>query len=367
LKPLILLAFNSSDVFPTQTVEGVIFQELNNDQRREVVNTRQRFAALRDAVRAVAGFKGSMTWKTEGGVEYLVRSAYDPGSGLRRQTSLGRRSPDTERVKAEFEAGRERSQSRFAGAKAFLDRQASINRAVGLGRVPLLGARVMRAIDDAGLMGDGLRVVGTAAIYAYEAAAGVQVDPGITATDDLDLLLDARHHIRLASSIDISERSLLSILRRVDRSFERAARTFSAVNRDGFVVDLIKPMPHPPWKDERDRIAEDDDSDLAAVAIDGLRWLENAPPFEAVAIDERGGPLRLVTPDPRAFVIHKLWLSGLANRPPVQRQRDRAQAQTMAQLVAQHLIHLSPDCDDLTALPRELVVAALPLFADDVA
>lgn len=345
----------------------MIIQELNNDQRREIVNTRQRFAAWRDADRALESFKGSMVWKTAKGTDYLVRSSYDPASGIRKQRSLGRRSPVTERSKSEFEAGREKARLRSADARTFLTRQESINRALGLGRVPVIGAQIMRALDDAGLMGDGIRIVGTNAIYAFEAVSGVFVDASITTTEDLDLLFDARHHIRLSSSVDISQRSLLSILRRVDHSFERSRRTFSAVNRDGFVVDLIKPMPRPPWADEPERIAEDDESDLTAVAIEGLRWLENAPPFEAVAIDEHGAPLRMVTPDPRAFAVHKLWLSGLPTRPPIQRQRDKAQAEAVAQLVVRYLTHLSPDGNDLSALPRELVAAARPLFADRLA
>ncbi|MER9132170.1 nucleotidyltransferase domain-containing protein [Mesorhizobium sp. M0768] len=32
--------------------------------------------------------------------------------------------------------------------------------------------------------------------------------------------------------------------------------------------------------------------------------MENAPAFEAIAIDEKGGPLRLVVPDPRIFAAH---------------------------------------------------------------
>jgi hypothetical protein len=51
-------------------------------------------------------------------------------------------------------------------------RQAAVNRALGLGRVPLMNARIIRALDKSGLLGAGIRVVGTNAIYAYEAIAG---------------------------------------------------------------------------------------------------------------------------------------------------------------------------------------------------
>lgn len=340
----------------------MLFQDLNADQRRELVNTRQRFDAWRAARNLANGFKGSMVWKRENDKEYLVRSDYGL-SGVRRQRSLGPKSTETERMKQAFDEGRERAGARLADAEAFLTRQAAMNRAVGIGRVPILSARIVRAIEAAGTLGGGIRIVGTTAIFAYEAMAGAFVDASITATDDLDLLFDARHRIRLITSEGTHEGSLLKLLQRVDHSFERMPRTFSAVNRDGFVVDLIKPMPEPPWKSEREQVAAQGETDLVAVAVEGLAWLESTPLFEAMAIDERGAPLTMAVPDPRAFAVHKLWLSGLPSRPPVQRQRDRMQAEAVAGLVAEHLLHLPYDPAALTALPRALVDAARPLFS----
>jgi hypothetical protein len=270
-------------------------------------------------------------------------------------------------MKADFDRGRERARTRLAEAQRFLRRQADINRALAIGRVPRIGARVIRALDDAGLLGDGIRIVGTNAVFAYESASGVFVEASITTTDDLDLLFDARHRLRFASTMDFSERNLMALLRRVDRSFERTPRTFSARNRDGFVVDFIKPMPDPPWANDREQIGTNDAEDLTAVAIEGLRWLENSPPFEATAIDERGMPLRIVAPDPRAFAIHKFWLSTRPDRSAVKRQRDRAQAEAVAQLVSGYLTFLDYDHRELSALPKELFDRAKPLFDRDPA
>lgn len=343
----------------------MIFQELNNDQRREIINSQQRFQAWIDARQAVAGFKGSMVWNDDKGTEYLVRSAYDPRSGVRKQKSLGPRSAVTEKMKEDFDRGREKAKARLAEAQKFLRRQADINRALVIGRVPAIGARIMRALDDAGLLGDGIRIVGTNAIFAYEAASGVFVEASITTTDDLDLLFDARHRLRFASTVNVSERNLMALLRRVDRSFERMPRTFSARNRDGFVVDFIERMPHPPWANDREQIGARDSEDLTAVAIEGLRWLENSPPFEATAIDEKGIPLRIVAPDPRAFAIHKLWLSTQPGRSPLKRHRDRAQSEAVAQIVSRYLTFLDYDHRELSALPKELFDRAKPLFDGD--
>lgn len=337
------------------------FQELNNDQRRETVNTQQRFDAFVEAQRRAEGYRGSMVFSATGGTEYLLRSYYDPATGLRRQKSLGPRSPDTEHLKAEFDAGRTEAGARRAAAREAIGRQAGVNRALGLGRIPNVGARIMRALDAAGLMGRGLRVVGTNALYAYEAAAGVHFSSEVTTTEDIDILFDARAALRFAADEDVGERTLMGLLRRVDRSFARTPRPFQASNRDGYLVDLIRPMRDPPWRPERGTVSDGAD-DLEAAQIEGLVWHESTLPFSAVAIDARGFPTRIVAPDPRAFVVHKLWLSRRDDRNPLKRARDAAQARAVAQLVALHLPQLAFDPAALKSFPRDLVSAAAPLF-----
>lgn len=134
------------------------FQELNNDQRREVVNSQQRFRALRDAKEAYDAHRGSVTWVESKGHEYLARSYYDK-AGLRKQSSLGARSPETEKMKADFEAKRAAAEDRLKNLRDTMGRQSAINRALGLGRVPLIGARIIRALDGFGMLGSGIRIL----------------------------------------------------------------------------------------------------------------------------------------------------------------------------------------------------------------
>lgn len=338
------------------------FQELNNDQRREVVNTQQRYAAFRDAKARLAACRGSMVWNEVKGTEYLVRSGYDK-AGIRRQTSLGPRSPETERIKAEYDRGRAEAEARFKDINSIMTRQAALNRAVGLGRVPLMGAKIIRALDDNGMLGAGIRVLGTNAIYAYEAAAGVRVDPGLTTTEDIDFLFDSRGGLTFVATEEVSEQSLLNILRKVDRSFRKSRRIFRAENRDGYLVDLIKPLRNPPWRSEQEKIGSDPE-DLTAAEIEGLTWHENAPPFEAVGVDDKGEPLRIVATDPRVWAAHKLWLSKRRDREPIKRQRDAAQARAIAALVARYLTHLPFDQEQLRMLPKDLFDSAVHLFDD---
>lgn len=336
------------------------FIEFNGDQRREIVNTQQRYASYREAEHRAKGYRGSMVWTEIKGREYLVRSHYAK-AGVRRQTSLGPRSKETETIKLDYERGRSEARNRLKSLKAVIARQSAVNRALGLGRVPLIGAKIIRALDHAGMLGSGIRVLGTNAIYAYEAAAGVRIDPSLTTTEDIDLLLDARGGLTFAAGESVSHPSLLHVLRRVDRSFGRSTQTFRAANRDGYLVDLIKPLRNPPWTDDRQRVGLDAD-DLSAVEIEGLTWHENAPVFEAVAIDERGEPCRIVATDPRVWTAHKLWLSKRQDREPLKRRRDEAQARTVGQLVAGYMPHLPYAAEALQMLPKSVFEDAALLF-----
>ena len=116
-------------------------------------------------------------------------------AGRRRQVSIGPRSGDTEAKKADFERKREEVHRSLAVIQEVILRQSAVNRVLGLGRVPNperedhARDRCFRLVDA------GIRVLGTHALYAYEAAAGVHIEPGLTATGDVDLLFDARKRL----------------------------------------------------------------------------------------------------------------------------------------------------------------------------
>ncbi len=61
----------------------------------------------------------------------------------------------------------------------------------------------------------------------------------------------------------------------------------------------------------------------------------------------------LATVDPRAFALHKLWMSKRDEREPIKRRRDQSQASVVAQLCHQYF-NLPFDSIQLAALPEEL-------------
>lgn len=323
------------------------------NQRRMLVDTRQLWDAWQAAWRRRAGYAGSLSWKEEKGSDYLVKVFDDPGTRVRKMRSLGPRSPETERIYQEFRTGKEEAKERLDSLSRRLSEQARLNRAVDLGRVPTIASKILRRLDREGLLGHNVYIAGTNAIYAYEAAAGVFVRTDLLATGDLDILMEARARLRLTVTGE-EPASVIDVLRSVDRSFKKADEaSFRAVNRDGYYVDLIKAAANPPWRDEREGFGE---GDLLASSIANMKWVANAPKFEATAVGEDGQPVPMACPDPRAFALYKLWLGTKDDgRDPVKRARDVEQAHTVAAIVTQHLPQLPFEPEHLKCFPKPVV------------
>jgi hypothetical protein len=315
------------------------FSELSANQTRIAVDLRQTWEAYRDARRTALNYAGGILWKRVKGADYLVKVTTRTGGNK----SLGPRSAETERIYNEFVAGKARAKEREAGLESTLGEFAGMARQIGINRVPSLVAAALRRLDNFGLLGKNIMVIGTHALYAYESVAGVRFDAGLLATTDIDFLWDARARLKLALLDDeVKEAGVLAILRKVDKSFEPVhQQPYRAVNKDGFFVDLVKQTPVPPWKsDEPSRIAW---GDITASWLQNIKWLLSAEKFSAVVIGQDGQPAPMVAPDPRAFAVYKHWLGQQSEREPEKRRRDVLQAQAVIELLRARFPHLPLD------------------------
>jgi hypothetical protein len=209
--------------------------ELTNEQRRQLIDVAQAFAAWRDAARKAV--PGSLRWVTRKGMEYLYHK-----SG-KSERSLGRRSRATEAIVSE----RNQLKTRLRQTGARLKAMARVNRALYLNRVPKDAALILRELDTAGLLGKHLFVIGTNALYAYEMKAGVLFESSILATNDFGLW-DARDRLRLVVT-GISPEGVLGILKKADPTYSTADDYGTrAQNASGYFVDLfcpeVAPVPH---------------------------------------------------------------------------------------------------------------------------
>ena len=249
---------------------------------------------------------------------------------------------------AAFTAGRAAAKERLYLIREKIEEQARLNKALRLNRVPRVVARVLRELDEAGLY-DSFTVIGTQALYGYEAAAGAHFLLELLASGDVDLLFDTRQRMTVVSE-NLDGKGLLGLLKKADKTFECVRENgYRAANAGQFMVDLVI-APRGLSVAENITFAE---SDLVATEVPGLQWLLNSPKLDAVAVDEDGWPVPMRVPDPRAFALHKAWLSGLLRREPIKKPRDLDQARAVARLVQDEMPHL-PFESTLTSLHGDM-------------
>jgi hypothetical protein len=332
-------------------------QPLTPAQLKQQIDAEQVFSAWQDAFAKAQDFRGGMHWKTVSGREYLYKTLDRKGNAK----SMGVRSDKTEAIEAQFSAQKASAQARVLSLGEALATQTKINAALRLGSAPVVVAELCLRLNQAGLLGPSLMVIGTNSLFAYEAMAGVRFDKDIMATTDIDLLWDHKARVRLAASDDVAEPSLLALLQKVDKSFQIVqGQSFRAANDKGYMVDLIRQMPNPPWKDEPDRFFAGQGSqpgghaDLIATDIWNMKWLLNAPRLQQTAIAVNGQMFPMCVPDPRAYAMFKLWLAQSLERNPLKKSRDLAQATALAALVQDKLPHLAHSWHQISSFPAEV-------------
>jgi len=313
------------------------FPELSNEQRRQLIDAQQAFSAWRPAASELARI-GTLRSQASKGKRYM----YEVHGNVRK--SLGRETPALLKKKAQHDGRRDALKSTVKTLERRLSEMAPVNRALGLGRMPTIAARILRALDGEGLLGRHIIVVGTNALYAYETATGTILPREHVATTDADLLWDTEESLLLAAT-GVRRDGIMGILRRVDHSFV-ADYGFNATNADGYVVDLLCP-------DTDALLSIGEGADLVATPMPGVEWLLAAPRLEQIIIGEDGRPLLIVVPEPRTFALHKLWVSELDSRNPLKRPRDASHARVVAELVRVYL-RKPFSAKDMPWLPKEL-------------
>jgi hypothetical protein len=332
-----------------------MFQEMSDNQRRVYLDAVQLYEAFISAFQKSRSYRGGMHWKKAKGRQYLFKTRDRYGYG----ESLGPRSAETEKILADFQKAKKQAKNRLASLKNRLKEQsrfckAAMIQAAMIQRVPRIVTGVLRVLEQRNLLGQNILVIGTNAMYAYEAAAGVFLDRPLTATRDMDILWDVRPKLTLFAEDETDSMDLLDVLRKADKSFEPIAPgSFRAVNRDGYMVDLIKPESKS--LASQDPVRMGGPGDLKAAEIRSLHWLISSPKFSQVIIGDDGYPVSMAVPDPRAFSIHKLWLSEQPDREPIKKQRDEDQSLAIALLVIKYMPQYKFEPSELRMFPKDVV------------
>lgn len=308
-----------------------MFVDLDDDAKRQYIDSTSVFTAMRRAREAMQAFAGNMYWKKVGKGEYLVRATL-PNS----QKGLGPRSPETQAIYDAFVTRKLAARQRYQTLTETVAKMKRLNRALRVGHVPPTIVNVLNAIDEAG-WSEGFTVIGSPALYAYETAAGVRISAqGASVTTENGPWWSAVGGMCFFSDLELSDESLLGVLKRVDPTFRLTeAPLFTAQNDKGFAVDMVRSEsvqggsnPINMWVGDENRYP------LPEITLLGLA---HAPRFSSIIVSTSGAMAQMTTIAPQAFSRFMRGLAAQDGRGPLLRSRDLRKAEWVEALVERYL------------------------------
>jgi hypothetical protein len=156
--------------------------------------------------------------------------------------------------------------------------------------------------------------------------------------------------VQFATRLAKVDSSMLGVLKKVAPSFRlRKSQKNTAVNKDGFEVDITRRMPvdgdpHPV------RLSADED-DFWVAQAPNAHLLLDSPPFSAVIVASNGDMARMNTLHSLAFSKFKRWMAVQPDREPAKRGRDALQARLVEEAVQRYLPHLGAQARSPPAAP----------------
>ena len=300
--------------------------QLGEEQLQQYIDAAAVFDAWESSAKEMEQYRGGMFWKEQSGHRYLVRTS-TRGS----QKSLGVESASTISIYDKFTQGKSEAQERHRSLCETMETMRRLNKAHRVGRAPDTPIQVLSAIARHKIDSSFL-VVGTYALYAYEAALGVRVSPKALATRDVDLLFDVQTRIKFLAQLSRNDKSFIGLLQDVDKSFRvKAGQKYTAVNNKAFEVDVVRRMNQP--GDIHPLRMTDDEDDLWAVQVSTGGALATSPRFSQMVVSANGYMARMHTVWPDTFSRVKLALSQNPNRDPKKAPKDAAQAAVVSEMI----------------------------------
>lgn len=252
-----------------------------------------------EAERAIGHVPGSFVLKSIKNNDYYYFQHLEPG-GDKRQTYLGRRTPELDMLAARHQEGRKGAAVEIAG----IERLCALLRAGGALRTDPASARVIRALGDAGVFRLGGVLVGTHAFVVLGNTLGVGWSGSGIRTQDVDIATD----LTVSVGVPFDDTDLPGALDSLEMGFlpvpplDPAGDTTSfKVRGQGLRVDLLAPATRAGQRAVRIRRFN--------AWAQRLRFVDYLleRPIDAAVFDGTATAVRV--PDPARFALHKLLIA----------------------------------------------------------
>lgn len=306
-----------------------------DEQARAAINLEQHYDTWMAAERELRQLPYGLRWAERSGSFYLYRSLDRHGNAK----SLGPKSPETEKIYADYVSQKSALNDRIQQSKERLNDTTRIYRSLRMPMIAPEAAKILREADIRGLLGSSLLVVGTNAMPAYSLEAGGRIQTP-DETDDFDMTWSDR-------SSPSNEPVVISMLKAVDSTYTmNTERTFQARNAKAHEFELLAAPSTIGSLSPRDQ--------PQPIPLPEQEWLLLGKPVSRVVTARDGSPARIVAPDPRFFALQKLWLSEKPERDALKKPKDYKQGNALLSTVAEHMPHYPVDDEFQNSLPSEL-------------
>ncbi len=292
------------------------YTEREAAETAQIVQAQKAFTEHRNAQATLGALDFDYVWKAGADGEHLHKVS---GAGQLLK-DFGPRDAALERIAsshAEKKAGAIQARDHWAREHAHMQR---LNVANQVGRLLVTPVKVLEVLWQRGIMAY-YTVIGTYAMYAYEAAAGIVFDEPTMATNDVDLFYTASKQMKFAEVVP-GRRSMIEVLQEADPSFFRnEEQKESAMNGQGFSIDFLR-------REEAEKFTDafsisGAEGDIYPVKAKRSNRFLGSPSFEQVVIAVDGSMTLIRTIDPKTFMEFKEWMSGVPDREVLKRNRDK--------------------------------------------
>jgi len=309
------------------------FSEYSDDQRKTYINSQMQYESyLEKKIRFDKSFRFRMGWNKAQGKEYLFKECLD----TKKRVSLGRKDEKTLEIFSVFKKQKEELKSTLKKSKELLIKNEKINKFTKISRVPNILVDFFRKINELGL-DDKVLIIGTNALYCYEAYCGVFIEEEHLATFDIDVFNKRDKKISVALREKLPQKTIKSILLDVDKSFTKSKEaSYRFVNDDDIVVEIITPIKKKEQK-------SDSFSGVLNLEIEGTKWLESSKLHKQMLIGQNGKCAFVSTIAPLEYAIYKKWLGEHERKDLMKKQRDIKQSWLVTKLILEYIPILDID------------------------
>lgn len=309
-----------------------LISEYSSSQRKQYINAKQLYEHyIEKKNEYYMNYNLSLYWRKSAGKEYLTKK----NSSQNRVESLGVKSEETLKIYEDFVQHKKLLKETLFELSTKLKKIEKLNKIELLTRVPSALVEIYQKINELKL-DDKMILIGTNALYAYEAHCGVFLEDEELATEDIDLLAKENKSLSVVFKEVMPKGTVTTLLKLIDKSFEQDKKLpYRFRNKNGVLLEIISPT------NRKKKVVQNEFIDLLDLEMNGMQWLENSPILKSMVIGENGKCAIVSTIHPLEFAVYKNWLSQQLDRNIHKKNRDYKQSKLVTYLIEEYMVNIN--------------------------